>query len=255
MNTITTTLPLSLDNMKMLITTPDVGVVVEYGASILKGRTALIYLTNANVPVTTFDVTSVDAEQVFELVDAYVTHKSILRIDCLVAAVALLLLTSKKVRISEADAAALNYVSLIKSDQIAAYMANESRATNLAKLADLMDNVLIFAITCSAGFKQAVSDVSTIMPCVNDINHTGFTYVNLLERDIFVTNYYSAASVYPAKYFTQQFDEYMYGGRNLFSYVSNTFMLSAMEMFLTDPSQVASLLNALKETDSMFSET
>lgn len=248
MNTITTSLPVSLDDMKLLITTPNSSVVIEYAKSQLKGRAALIYTTNANLPNPSFDMAGVDREDVYDLVDNYITQKSVVRINNLIYSVATLLFAAKGLTVPHEDRVEFDKVSLVQPEEIGAYMSNAQRSQNLNRLIEVLDNIVLFALTCSQGFRETCGDLSSMATIVNDVDYTGCTFVNLLEEEWFTTTYFSSVSLANPKYFSQQYDEYLFNGRNLFSYVTATFLIPALDMLLSQPEQVPNLLSAANES-------
>lgn len=247
MNTIHVTLPLNLEQMKSVITTVGPTVIIDYHNSVLKGRGALIYLTNANIPNAVFDVSQCDKETVYDLIDAYITQKSIVPVRGLIDSVMQLLYVARGIVPNGDDQQSIDTTSLVKRDEFEAYVSNERRHINFSKLIHVLDNIPLFALTCHTGFKDAVGDGATAFPSIDDVDYTGLTFVNLLEVDSFVTYYFSVPTTTQPVYFTQQFDEYMFSGKNLFSYVSNTMIFATLSGFLSGELSVDQLEAAYAE--------
>lgn len=233
--------------MKLLITTPGSSVIVKYAGSQLKGRPALIYTTNANLPNPSFDVTDVPREDVYDLIDNYITQKSTIRVNDLLFSVATLLFAAKGIELSPVDKQFVGDLSHVQPEELAAYRANPARASNLDRLLEVLENIVLYTITCSVGFRTACGEPSSFATVVNDVDYTGCTFVNLLEEEWFTTIFFSSVSLSNPKYFQQQYDEYLYDGRNLFSYVSATFLIPTLDMFMTQPNQIPNLLSVAEE--------
>jgi hypothetical protein len=253
-NTITVTLPLSLDDMKAVITTPDISVNINYAVSKLKGRSALIYLTNVNVPNATIITDGVPTTELFDLIDKYVTLKSTIAIEGLLASIIQILFTLRKVSMHQYDKAVITHRSLITDSQVEEYMSDTTRAKNIHQLMEVLDNITLFAITSSSAFKQLYGDPTKVFPTTNDIDYTGFTFINLLEYDIFVLNYYGTPVEAAPTYFVQQYDEYMYGGKNLFSYVSKTFLMPSLDLVIHGGQEALDQLNQAVQQAKTLSE-
>lgn len=216
-----------MDVLRQMITTKDHALVIDYANSTIRDRTALIYLTNTNVSVQQIDVAGVPEEDVFQLIDAYIMHKSAIDIPPLVTSVMLILLALKKVPIDPVDANYLLKTSLISVEQIDRYLVDPERLKHIAHLTDVLDNMVTFIAASNATIKQTLSYEE-----VDDINYIGFTFVNLLKSDTFTLYYYSAPLIHSPKYFTQHYNEYVYGGQNLFSYVTQSILMPLADMIV-----------------------
>lgn len=223
MTTIETTLPLTLEAMKQVVTSTSVEVVIDYSNSQIKGRSALIYLTNANVPNIRFTVST--AEEAFELIDTYIMHKSTINIECITASIIRILLAIKGVALNEADEATVDGLSLISPDDVGDYLLDESRRTNVLHLLHVLDNLPTGLYIASPGFQATGQTPESIMPVVNSLDYVGYTFINLLQIEMFTVAYYSVPTTAPVAFFKQQYTEYAYGGKNLFSYLSNTYIV------------------------------
>lgn len=223
MNTIIkSTLPLPLDVMKQVITTPNASVEIDYDASQIKGRAALIYLTNANIPNVSFSVSN--QEDAFDLVSNYIMHKSIVNIECLVNSIRQVLYAVRGVTLSDDDQANLDATSLFSLDQVADFLSDPQRAENTLHLIQVLDNIPTFLVANNVKFKEEHGDAAANFEIIDAIDHVGYTFVNLIRTDEFIISYFSVPPTAPIAYFKQQFDEYAYGGKNLFAYLSDTFV-------------------------------
>lgn len=254
MTIINTTLPLTLDDMKSVITTPDAQVVVDYSQSRLTGRTALIYLANGNLARATIKVDGVDKDSVYELIDAYITLKSTLPNTNLIASVAQILLTVKQANLPVIDQQSIDSFSLITRDQVSDYLSNQARADNVLKLVHVLDNIPTYVTFCNEGLKPLLG-TSEGVPVINDIDYTGYPFVNLFELEAFVVAYYSAPRLTQLAYFSQQYDQYMYGGKNLFALLSGTFLLAVVNEITSERMTVEQIAAAQAEIEDVSVNT
>lgn len=219
MTTINTTIPYSLEDMRTMITTPDTEIIIDYDNSKLQGTAALIYLTNINLYRPQIKVD--DKDRFFQLVDNYVTLKSVLYVETLIYAVASVLLYKAGCfqYMSQQEIDELHSHSSITEQDCADYLADEQRARNINALQTLMESMLLFTLSCSKEFTAAFGDVETYFPVVDNINYTGLTFIHLTGIETFVLNFYSVP-VKSLSYFKQQFNEYIYDGKPLFGIIS-----------------------------------
>lgn len=218
MTIINTTVPYSLEDMRTMITTPDAQVVIDYDNSKLQGTAALIYLSNVNLHQPQLQVD--DKDKYYQLIDNYVTLKSVLFVETLTYAVAGLLLFKVGCydQLSVEEQNELTQLGLMTRDDYVAYLADETRASNVEQLMVLMQSILLFALSCSTEFTNAFGKVEDYFIVVDNVNYAGLTFIHLLGIDTFVFNFYSVpvTSLY---YFKQQFQEYIYDGRSLFGVI------------------------------------
>lgn len=252
MTQIHSTLPLPTEHLRQVITSPESSVVINYAESKIKNRAALIFITNANLTNVAFDMTGTPREDVYALIDAYITQKTTISIPGLVASVAHLLLAYKCVPMHPVDMQEVLSYSMLTNDDLIPYLENDERALRLEHLCEVMENVLLYAVSCSAGFDAAGGLPEDVIK-INDVDYTGCTFVNLFALEWFMFAFYSMPprDETKLKYFTQQYDEYLYNNENLFAHVSRTFLLPAMQMYMSDPTQVAALKSALLETSKL----
>lgn len=251
MNTINTTLPVALEDMKRIITSSDATIHIRMADATIKGRTALIYMSNANLAQAKIDVTDVPAETVFELIDAYITLKSTLPNRNLIGSVMQIVYACKGIQLLPIDQTAVDTLSLITRDQVQEYMSDQARADNVLKLIHVLDNITTFVACCHESLRSRVGEDPDV-PVINDIDYTGYTYINLLEVEQFMLTYYSAPRSTTYAYFSQQYDGYMYGGKNLFAIMSGTFMVPLMSELSAGsitPEMIAQARNESEQLD------
>lgn len=247
MTIIHTTLPLPLEDMKQAITSPDSTIVINYAASKLKGRTALIYMTNANLPNPHFDVAGVPREEVFTLIDAYITQKSTVNNRNLVDSVIQIVYAARGIEVSPVDQQSIDRSALLTREDVKDYLADQQRLENIVKLIHVLDSLVVFVLYSNTAFKGTEGEDPSI-PVINDIDYTGFTYVNLLEIESFMVSYFTLPPLTQPSYFKQQFEEYMYNGKNLFAYMSNTFMMPTVSSVLDGTITLDTLYLAVQES-------
>lgn len=238
-NTITTTLPLDIEIIQKLLQDDTICLEVDYDNSRIKSKPALIYLTNLNIKSVQFK--SSNKQSIFSLIDTYITQKSSTNITCLVASVAMILLTIKEAKLNSCDKLIIEKTSLIRESDVEEYLEDKDRTINIVKLIHLLDNIPTFLYSCSKQFTEKNIDIEKEFTVINSIDYTGYSFINLLKNELFLIGYFSTPIITTPTYFKQQFEEYIYAGSNLFSSISETFILPTLAMIDTGEFSLESL--------------
>lgn len=225
---IKSSLPLAMDAMEALLADSTTRLQIDYDNSRIQNRAALIYLTNLNLKNIEFQTT--DKEKTFALIDAYITQKSALMVECLLASIVTILFRIKEITPNQVDEAAISKLSLISSEDVEAYLQDRSRMLNVLKLIHLLDNIPTFIYTCSKQFRDQERKPEECFPVINSLDYSGYTFVNLMVNEMFCVHYYSKPIKTDVVYFQQQFNEYVYGGKNLFYWMSQGYLIPAVDM-------------------------
>lgn len=141
-----------------------------------------------------------------------------------------ILFTIKDINLNEGDKLFLSQNSLIKTDDVETYLQDSTRFSNVANLIRLLDNIPTFIFSCSEAFRQSEMKPTEYFQTINSLDYTGYTFVNLLESEIFTTHYYTVKAADESIYFKQQFEEYIFAGDNLFARLSKTHLIPSLLM-------------------------
>jgi hypothetical protein len=247
MEKIRTDLPLDMDALRAVITTPDVVVEIDYANSKLKGTAALIYLTNVSIPAVFFDMTDASTADCTNLVDSYIIHKSTVFVPQLVDSIMHLLLVRKGVAHIPHE---LTHNSILSTLDIQHWCEDDQKEQHLQKLMAVLDNLPLFAVTCAVGFKETYGDPKLAFATINDVNYCGFTFVHLLKHPL-ILDYFAQGTELQPTYFIQQFDEYIYGGKSLFTFVAQSPVLAIMDCIVNGSITVDKLVGASNEISQL----
>lgn len=221
--TMSNAIPLSFDEMKEFIVDPSKTLVVDYSNSKLRNKTFLVYCTNISLQNIDIDFSGCDREAIFSLIDAYITQKSTLKLDVLLQCVIRLVIFAKGIQYpDEYQPFFVRGTQILSGEDLQLYWDNETRRENLVKLMHVLDSIPIYLLTTNTSFRDVYGEPSEVFNVVDDINYTGYTFVNLLEHPIFLLVYYTAPVVSNSRYFKQQYEETLYKGKSLYYYFVNT---------------------------------
>lgn len=244
---IRTELPVSMETLRAVITTPNAAVEVDYANSKLKGRAALIYLTNTNLPNITLDVTGVEAVEKCQLVADYITQKSTLFIPQLVDTILYLLFKKKNVQLPFHIQSYLDQATL-------AGVTEDLLTEPLNHLIHVLDSLPLYAVSRNVGFQKTYGKPEAVFEIINNVDYTGFTFVNLFKHPLFV-DYYTAPITTKPVYFVQQFEEYMFSGKSLFALFAETPIMAIMDCFTSGNVTVEQLAAAMKQSKLLTGAT
>lgn len=224
-----TVVPFPSDVLRQVMTDNTIPIVIDYDNSAIKNKPALIYLTNVNIEASvTFKVS--DKENIFALIDSYITQKSPINIPALVISVISILFWLREITPGDDDKAFLEHHSLIKEDDLEDYLSDPQRASNIVRLAHVLDNIPTFIFSSSKEFRDAGIAIDAAFPVINSVDYTGYTFVNLLKSELFTAHYYAQPKETSVTYFKQQFEEYLFKGENLFGSLKDSHLFPSLSM-------------------------
>lgn len=219
------TLPLSMNEIKSYFAEKDnTKFVVDYDKSSLKGKGFLFYVANLDLPVH-IKCNATETADIFELIHDYMSISNICNIDTLHLTVAQVLLEHRGVTTSD----------IIKNPILTADQARqfaEQHPTLIETWATFLDSLIVFVLYAiyQSDFDKSKYEV------VNDPTLIGNNVVNLFKIPSFLELYYSEGiNKSNLRYFEYQFEQYCFGGKNLFYHFSqnkDSWLLTATIMSL-----------------------
>jgi hypothetical protein len=199
MNFVETVAPISIENLKKYFTDKTTFFVIGYKDSTLKGIKLLTYLSNLDIPCD-IDVTGCEAEEVYALIADYLHASVIVTIPSLEKATTHILLQTKGI------------IDLQDSEFIDAN--KEIIQKWISKLESL--SLYNMYVISSDSFKEFVNSYE-----VDETNETvGVNFVSLLKNEDFFM-FYGKITPSNLKYYKHYFNDYMFKGKNMYSYWAN----------------------------------
>ena len=194
MKIIETTVPISIENLKKYFTDKEISYAIDYQGSSLKGKKFLTYLSNLDLPT---DIKNPD----LELVKEYLHSISLLNISSLENIVIDILFEFKN--ISKEN----KYKNFIDENK-----------DIISKWREKLESLSIFNLYSvnSDEFK----DYAKSFPKDDTNSLDGINFVSLLKHERFYL-FFKNINNDIVKFYTRYFEDYMFRGKNLFSYWSN----------------------------------
>lgn len=195
---VNTTAPISIENLKLYFTDKSVQYNINYKQSQLQGSKLLTYLSNLDIP-SNVDLSECSNDEIYSLLEDYLTSKVIVNVRSLELLTIFILKQYKQI------------IPLVDKDFI------EKNKNILELWVCKLDSLTLYNMDC-------VSD--TFNDFVNQFEKddtddaTGINFVSLLKHeDTF--SLYEVIDKKSLKYYTKYFNDYMFKGKNLYTYWAN----------------------------------
>jgi hypothetical protein len=198
MNIINTVAPIPIEELKKFFAEPETKFIIDYKTSKLQGSKLLTYLSNLDIPS---DIAIEEDQDLFDLLKDYFESPFLLNIETLEKAAIDVLLTSKNID---------------PKDQYKKFIEDNKEIVD--KWVNVLESLLIYNISIinSSEIKEYMSSFEII----SGQELTGINFVNLVKHEDFYL-FYDNVDMSKLKYFQSYFDDYMFKGKNLYSFWAN----------------------------------
>jgi hypothetical protein len=198
MNIIKTTAPISIDLLKGYFSNPDTKFIINYKESKLQGSKLLTYLSNLDVPS---DIEFENDFEFFELLKVYLESSFLLNIDSLENATIAALFTHKGIEINE------KYLEFVKEN-----------SNILDEWKSRLESLLIYNLYTIDS--EEIKSLLNVYERVDGRELQGINFVSLLKHEKLYL-LYDDVEESNLKFYQGYFTEYMFKGKNLYSFWSN----------------------------------
>lgn len=210
MNAITTTAPISMNDIKKYFEDNTTSFQIEYAQSSIKGPKLIIYLSNLDLPC---DVMFANVEDLTEMVVAYMQSSNLVKIPS----------------VEQTVAAVLSQSRGLTSDPIAQDVLSRIPTETVELWNSILDSLTVYNMLTipSDDVKQWVKDS---FPTNETSDLIGINFANLLKYESTYTLFQTIEERRLAVY-SKFFNEYVFKGKNLYAYWATTsnplFLLTA----------------------------
>lgn len=227
--------PLSVDEIKEFFSNKDLVYHVNYADSDLKGVVFLTYLSNLDLPAE-IDFAGSSYENKSELFKIYLTTRNIIKSDSLRLNIANILLSRKGIDTSDM------FINMTFSrDEIDKFILEHTELLN--RWEQFLESTIVFAHSVIPEMSKELK-IKESFEIVDDPSFVGANIVNFFSIPMFLEYFYGQQLSHELRYFRPQFEDYMFRGKNLYSFYVNPENLT-YGTFL-------SILNETIELDQFF---
>jgi hypothetical protein len=203
------TAPLEIEQIKEFIDNKELVYLVDYKNSELQGIKLLTYLSNLELPAEIlFDDCSFDQKE--EFFKAYMNTRSVYRTESVLFNIASLLLHYRDIDCEKI------YLNQIFSEEEKSRFIENNRET-IEQWEKFIESSSLFAQTCIDSLVD-VENIKKAFGEINDQEAVGANVVNMFGLPAFMDLFFTAGYKHEMKYYTPQFEEYMFRGKNLYSF-------------------------------------
>lgn len=236
MKVITTKAPIGIEDLKVYFQDKNTKYIIDYAASDLKGEKLLIYLGNLDLPC---DILYDNNDSLFEMVEAYLKFNHIVNIESLEIRVIDMLLQRKNLK-------------------------RQFTPSIVEHLGDLLDQ-WISKLESLMLYNMHMLNDESLKESVKAYKHDdtdsmiGINFVSLLKHEEFYT-FFESVDESNLTYYSRYFNDYMFKGKNLYSYWANTnnpmFLLTwgIANGIVTQDQYYASVLTSIDELQKDIKE-
>jgi hypothetical protein len=198
MNIINTLAPIPIEELKKFFADPETKFIIDYKESKLQGSKLLTYLSNLDIPS---DIKIDNEHDLFDLLKDYFESPFLLNIPTLENAAIDVLLANKNIEPNE------KYKEFI-----------EENKDIVSKWSRVLDSLLVYNISIIDS--PEIKEHLTNFEVVPEQDLVGINFVNLIKHEHFYL-FYDNVNMDEVKYYQSYFNDYMFKGKNLYSFWAN----------------------------------
>lgn len=204
-----TKVPFSIEEMKSYFMNKNKFFIINYKKSELKGNLFLSYVGNLEIPFE-IDYTDATKEEKFELLGEFLKSRNIVKSNSLALTIAEILLHSRGIK---------NFTliknPILSADEIEEFIARKTELIDKWNTFLLSTNV--YMLTTVSALDEAYNFKEQFQ-VITDANFVGHNVVQLFSVPSFMEAFLSVPADREIFYFKHQFEDYIYKGKNLFTY-------------------------------------
>jgi hypothetical protein len=207
-----TKVPFSIDEMREYFLDKNKFFIIDYKNSELHGNRFLSYVGNLEIPFE-LNYQGMTKEQKFELLNEFFKSRTIIKFDSLALTAAEVLLASRKIDDT-------NFVtnSILTLEEKLEFISENEETIHRWNTFLLSTN--IFMLTTVAELNEQYH-IKECYPQIIDPQYLGQNVVQMFAVPGFMERFFSVPADREIFYFKHQFEDYIYKGKNLYSYFRN----------------------------------
>jgi hypothetical protein len=216
-------IPFDAETLKKIITGEIETPTVDYNKCSITGKNFITYFSNLKYKNVFINFDDVDVSEKYVLLQEYIKHQSMVRIEQLEATLVKSIFKCKGYDLSLVDKSEYDkeflYKSILTNAEIEQFVSdNESL---MVELCQILDGVLLYAIKNVNAFKESFGDSNITDNIVSEKLSVGKTFVSLFNNETFNCHYFASIAQFDKlKYFEHYYDRPIYSGQTLMTHIS-----------------------------------
>ena len=199
MNIVNTIAPISIENLKKYFTDKSTFYVIKYSDSSLKGAKLFTYLSNLDIPCD-IDFSGCSDAECYEVLKEYLNSTTIINVPILEKLTVFLL---------------LQYKEIVPQKDVQFLQDNKDIIEKWVSKIDSLSIYNMSIVKC-----EEFEEFAKQFPTDDTDDRTGINFISLLKQpDLYAM--YGKVDRSGLKYYTKYFNEYMFKGKNMYSFWAN----------------------------------
>lgn len=222
------TVPLEIDSIKEFFQNKELFFLIDYTQSKIKGNMFLTYISNMDLPCEILFLKA-SKEEKFELLKIYMETRNLNNSNSLKLAAAQVMLESNGFDTTQM----LDNPGFSRAECLEFINANQ---TIIQKWDTFIRSSMIYMLTSMKDIEESYQ-FKNQFKLVDDAHYLGNNVVQLFSVPSFLEFYISKQSTTEICYFKQQFEEYMFRGKNFYEFFScpqNSLYLTMQALINSD---------------------
>ena len=232
--------PLDINQIKEFFQNKELFFLIDYTKSKIKGNMFLTYISNMDLPS---DILLADLPKTekFELTKIYLETRNINTASALKYATTQILLENRGV-----DTAEIFERPLFSKEECQEFISNNKEL--IEKWDTFIQSTMVYFLTSVEAIEEQ-HNFKSDFKLIDDPQYIGCNVVNLFSVPSFLELFFSKPPTKELHYFKQQFEEYMFKGKNFYHYfmVPQNSLYQAFNFLLTSDNSEKHLETLIKK--------
>ena len=232
--------PLDINQIKEFFQNKELFFLIDYTKSKIKGNMFLTYISNMDLPS---DILLADLSKTekFELTKIYLETRNINTASALKYATTQILLENRGV-----DTAEIFERPLFSKEECQEFISTNKEL--IEKWDTFIQSTMVYFLTSVEAIEEQ-HNFKSDFKLIDDPQYIGCNVVNLFSVPSFLELYFSKPPTKELHYFKQQFEEYMFKGKNFYHYfmVPQNSLYQAFNFLLTSDNSEKHLETLIKK--------
>lgn len=236
------TVPLDINQIKEFFQNKELFFLIDYTKSKIKGNMFLTYISNMDLPSDIL-LAQLPKEEKFELIKIYLETRNINNAGALRFAAAQLMLENRGLETKD-----IFETPVLTKEECTEFISINKELFD--KWDTFIQSTMVYFLTSVEAIEKQ-HNFKSDFTLIDDPQYIGCNVVNLFSVPSFLELYFSKPPTRELHYFKQQFEEYMFRGKNFYHYfmVPQNSLYQAFNFLLTSDSSEKHINKLIKKAE------